>query len=147
MSPGVSSANSRTSGSGREPGRSGSRSFVKYGFASPVLATAPDRAHAGEEPGDNGFPAAVEEGAYQDGWHRTEDVSYLVVRRGEHRPRDGTRVEANELSATNAWRSVNFKDAFGAAPIVFAQVASKSFRTPLVHRLRRITPTGFDVRL
>ena len=94
-----------------------------------------------------GFSAAIEEWAYLDGQHWTEDVGYLVVTQGRHQLVDGTLVEAGQPPLKNGWHSMKFRHSFENAPVVLSQVISVNASTPLVTRQRNVTAEGFEVRL
>ncbi|MXX72099.1 MAG: hypothetical protein F4205_07660 [Gemmatimonadetes bacterium] len=93
------------------------------------------------------FNAAIEEWAYLDGSHWTEDVGYLVVTQGLHRLVDGTLVEAGQRPLGNDWHPVKLRHSFEEAPVVLSQVMSVNGTTPLVTRQRNITEKRFEVRL
>ena len=126
----------------------------KGGFEFPVLVTT-IRTHNGLQTahmrlsnvGNDGFEAAIEEWAYQDGWHWIEDVSYLVVNEGDHRLPDGTRIAAARPAATHEWQTVEFSFPFADKPVVLSHCMTTTGSDPVVTRQRHVQEGSFEVCL
>jgi len=128
----------------------------EHGHLDPVVI-ATISSYVGDQPahmrlegvGQYGCDVFIEEWTYLDHYHMREDVSYLVVARGEHRLRDGALVKAGHASVGHSWRTIQFQGdlAFSNAPIVFTMSQTLTRPTPVVTRQQNIGRTSFDVRL
>lgn len=77
--------------------------------------------------------------------HTAEVLDYFVVEAGAHTLRDGTRMVAGHLQASDtSWADVSFSQSFDAAPIVFTQLSHSSIGA-YTSRLTGIDENGFSV--
>jgi PKD repeat protein len=96
----------------------------------------------------NSFMLRLREGAYLDGIHGLETVSYMVMEAGTYTMPDGTIVLAAHapVSAT-AFADIDFAQTFSENPVITAAVITDGAGVPVAHRLRRITATGFEAMI
>ena len=99
----------------------------------------------------NSFEIRIQEWDYRDGRHTYEALDYLVVEAGEYVLDDGTILFAkNELEQTQRWKTYGLGDTFRDAeqdPIVFAQVVTNNDPSAVTTRVRKVTPTEFQIKL
>ena len=94
------------------------------------------------------FAYKLEEWAYEDGGHTTEDVSYLVLEAGTHTFSDGTYLEVGQIgNVTQNFTSTNFSQTFELQPVVFAQAQTENGSDPIVTRMESVTTDQFRVRV
>ena len=96
----------------------------------------------------DGFWIRVQEWGYLDGKHANEAVTYTAMERGRHQLPDGAWVEAGRLAkGTTTFATTTFSEPFGEMPVVFSTVTSVNEADAVVTRMRRISVTGFQVRM
>ena len=114
---------------------------LSYEGAQPAVARVRDVDGAG-------FTAEVVEYPYLDGRHAAESVGWLALERGVHTLAGGGLAEAGTAEAGGSrWVTVAFEAPFAAPPVVLASAASADDPEAAAVRLRRVTATGFQVRL
>lgn len=97
---------------------------------------------------DSSFEMRLEEWEYQDGVHAAEDVSWIAVEAGVHTLESGLTIAAGSETAINqSFGNVSFGTDFGAAPVVFSQVASQNDATAVVTRQRNVDGDSFQISL
>lgn len=76
-------------------------------------------------------------------------LSYLVVERGRHTLADGTEFEAGWVddAAQAHPTAVSFVRPFAVAPVVVSSIAAQNVAAAAVSRSRRVTESGFVLRL
>lgn len=89
---------------------------------------------------------------YLDTSHPTEQIGYMALTPGRHPQNDGSLWEAGTVSlggtvATDSWLNVNFAQAHGSVPKVFAVAQTYEGTATVAVRLRNISATGFQVAL
>lgn len=89
----------------------------------------------------------IEEWAYRDGAHITEDCPYLVVEAGVHRLEDGTVIEAGTVQTDHQWKGITFSHEFGTVPVLLTGVMSEKGGDPVVVRVHNLSRTGALLRL
>jgi PKD repeat protein len=96
-----------------------------------------------------GFEIRIQEWDYLDSVHGQETVGYLVVEQGQHRLGGTILVEAGSLLSHHTTRfvTVRFRQAFDVTPVVLTAVASAYGRDAVTTRVRKVTPSRFQVRL
>jgi hypothetical protein len=95
----------------------------------------------------NSFQVQIQEWAYLDGPHTTENLSYMVVEAGHHQMNDGTWYDAGHVSVDDPFQEVPFHGAFDAQPVVFSQIMTDDHSQPMVTRMQGVTANKFDCRL
>ena len=99
----------------------------------------------------NSFEIRIQEWDYRDGRHTYEALDYLVVDSGEYVLDDGTILFAkNEVEQTQRWKTYGLGDTFRDAaqdPIVFAQVVTNNDPAAVTTRVRKVTPTEFQIKI
>jgi len=96
------------------------------------------------------FEFQLDEWAYQNGSHGSEDVSYLVVERGEYLLPGGGAVVAGRTPGVdneNPFTQAFPEGAFVTPPVVLAQLASDDGSRAVVVRLQDVTVDGFNLRI
>ena len=93
------------------------------------------------------FEYQLEEWSYLDGVHSHETISSLVMETGAYTTTDGTRIGVGNASTNHVFTRVNFVQTFTEVPVVFSQAQSRNGVNPIVVRQRKISNTGFDVRV
>jgi hypothetical protein len=124
----------------------------KRPFSREPVVTVGGASHNGSEPvlarvrnvTRTSFQVRLDEWAYQDGDHMLETVSYLAAEPGRH-TLGGVTVEAGAMTAADDPRTVQFSQAFGKPPVVFAQVAGTNDPTTVTTRVSDVH--GGDVRV
>lgn len=96
-----------------------------------------------------GFELRIQEWDYLDGIHGEEQVSYIVMERGSHLLKDGTRVEAGKFNtaATESFDRVSFVQPFAVTPVIIGGIVSYYDDVAVAGRVRNIDVNGFDYRL
>lgn len=96
-----------------------------------------------------GFFVRLQEWDYLDDAHATETLGYLVVERGSHQLPNGAWLEADEIvvGTGRSWQSSRFLAPFSTSPVLLSSVATNHDTSPVATRLRRITPTDFEVMM
>jgi hypothetical protein len=115
----------------------------------PISANGSDPCHARVKNVTSvGFSNLVETWLYEDGAHAADEtMSYMAVDRGVQSVL-GLKLEADAVEASGSWKTVQFKQSFNNAPVVFAQVVSSDHGTkPLSHRINNVTTTSFQIKL
>jgi len=93
------------------------------------------------------FEYQIEEWTYQDGYHKPEDIFYLVLEAGRHTLADGTILEAGTVETDDAWVTGSFTSSFDDLPVVLTHCQTRNGGDPVVTRNRNIDNAGFEVRL
>jgi len=96
----------------------------------------------------NGFEYQIDEWEYLDGAHTREKVAYLAMEEGPE-VIGGREFEAGIINEVDHnWTSVRFKnDNFDGQQTVICQQATSNGAQATCIRIRRVTATGFQVRL
>lgn len=94
-----------------------------------------------------GFDIRLREWSYQDGLHKVEQVSYLVIEQGRHQLEGGAVVEAGYFDATSSTVPVTFQQPFSTVPIVLTTVSSDNDSSPASGRIHDITNGQFGYLL
>lgn len=84
---------------------------------------------------------------YQDGSHKPEFLSYLVLETGTQRANNGTLIETGKTSVNHEFKSISFESDFDSQPVVLTQPQVVQGAHPAVTRNNNVTADGFDVRL
>jgi hypothetical protein len=94
------------------------------------------------------FDFKIEEWAYLNGSHVTEDLDFLVIERGVHLLADGRLIEVGWVEdANHVWRYVPLSGEFFDIPVVLSQSQTYNGADPIVTRQRSVGTVGFEVRL
>lgn len=98
---------------------------------------------------DQGFELRFQEWDYRDGWHRYEDVPYVVLQSGRYTLSDGSVWEVGtfDLGGTRSWASVAFTAAFARPPHLFLTVQTDNGPQAVAVRARNLTVNGFQAAL
>ncbi len=89
----------------------------------------------------------IEEWDYLDGWHTTEEITYVVVEAGTHKLEDNLALTVGLTTANNSWATVNFTNVLGSTPVVISRSQTDNDAAAIVTRQRNITHTSFQVRV
>ncbi len=121
-------------------------------FQNPVVIVGPPSYH-GTQPcvirlrhvKSNSFEIRIQEWMYLDGYHMSENVSYMVVEAGVHFLPDGTMWEAGKfnLSGTLKWQKVTFPSPFSAQPLVFQTIQTFNGYQAVTMRQKGVTADHF----
>lgn len=121
----------------------------------PVVVVSPATFNGGQ-PGitrirnvtENGFEVQFDEWSYLDGYHVTEDYSYLAVVPGEWWTDNGQiEIQATQVDVGTSFQTVTLPRTTGSTPVVFAQVASARDTTPVAVRVRNVGTSSFQIKL
>jgi len=96
------------------------------------------------------FDIRIEEYESDDGSHTTEDVSYLVIEKGNHTLGGGQKVVAEEVAVDHNWLLVDTSAALfpaGDTPVIIASVVSDNDHNTVTTRLKLVDDNSFEVRL
>lgn len=86
--------------------------------------------------GRDRFKFQIEEWAYQDALHATEQVSFVVMEAGQHTLANGTRIEAGKDNAVGtSWKSLSLGHSFTNLPVVLVQSQTTNETEAIVTRL------------
>lgn len=96
-----------------------------------------------------GFSLRLRQWDYLDGTQAPEIVTYLVVERGYHRLADGTAIAAGHFQAdtTDGFSATAYAMPFNTTPVVLASVTTVGDSATATHRIRDVTPFGFEASL
>ncbi|MCF6355679.1 MAG: choice-of-anchor D domain-containing protein [Candidatus Polarisedimenticolaceae bacterium] len=96
-----------------------------------------------------GFELKIQEWEYLDGEHADEQVNYIVMERGNHVLKDGTRIEAGQFEASNtdAFETVLFVRPKAVPPVILSSVVSYNEEDAVTGRIREIDEEGFQYLL
>ena len=94
------------------------------------------------------FSLFIQESSNQDGFHTTEQVSYLVLEAGTWQLPNGDilqtgTVESDQL-ISEKWQSIVFSETFDSTPGVFTQVQTNNDPDLVQTRQRNISNNGFE---
>ena len=125
-------------------------------FSDPVVVAKP-LSYNGGDPAvlrirnvdSTGFEIRIQEWEYLDGTHTTENVSYIVMERGNYILEDGAKVEAGtfDTDITSSFGWVDFSQTFNQAPVVITAVSSYHEADTVTTRVRNISINGFEFRM
>ena len=94
-----------------------------------------------------GFQFQIDEWDYRDGSHIEESLSYLAAQPGQS-DLEGAPIVAGTLQdVAGTLQAFKFETAFKAPPVILFQVEANDSSPALVVRPRRITTTGFELRI
>ncbi len=146
---------------------------LKRNYSHPVVIAKP-LSYKGTDPAivrirkvtSNSFKIRVQEWDYLDNnrTHTYENVSYLVVEKGEYTLEDGTKLLAENINLneyinryTNGceedetvenWQSVDFPPlSFSRKPVVIASIVSINEKDPVTLRIKNVSTSGFDIAM
>lgn len=93
----------------------------------------------------------IDEWNYLDGYHATEDFSFMVMENGNH-TFEGLKAEAGIVESVSTYEdyfsSHQFSQDFSQAPVVFAQLIEENGNMgALTVRIKNITSSSMEVRL
>ncbi|HSI62850.1 MAG TPA: thrombospondin type 3 repeat-containing protein, partial [Candidatus Saccharimonadia bacterium] len=94
-----------------------------------------------------GFEWQFDEWDYQDGSHPEETVHYIVAEQGTYLIAGLLWEFGRSTGVTHTAANKTFTEAFPAAPVVLAQVATINETSAVSPRLSNISATGFTVQL
>jgi hypothetical protein len=124
-------------------------------YVNPVVVAGPV-SHNGGDPvsirirnvNTAGFEIRLQEWDYLDGLHTTETVNYLVLEAGSYTLKNGTRIEAANLS-TNAttFKTVVFDQRFNTIPVVMTSLTSFNDTQAVTGRVDRVQKNSFQYRM
>ncbi len=92
------------------------------------------------------FQHNLQEWDYLDGSHVNESMGFLALENGAQ-SLGNLDADAGSVNINQNWVTVNFSQAFGAAPVVVAQVASFAGGQAVTTRVRNVTASSFQIRL
>lgn len=124
-------------------------------FDSPPIVTMGPISFNGGDPStlrirnvsEDGFQFQIDEWDYRDGSHTEESFSYLAVQSGLL-DLDGLPAVAGKIEAVGGTlRSFTFDTPFQSPPVILFQIEASDTSPALVVRPRRITATGFQLRI
>jgi hypothetical protein len=88
----------------------------------------------------------LEEWAYQDGGHSSEEINYIVLESGNHDPSSGVSMFAGKVTADGSgWKTVNFDPNWNSQSYVYSQVMTLNDSTPVTTRVTEFGTSSFDV--
>lgn len=95
------------------------------------------------------FQIRLQEYDYLDGGHSLEEISYLIVERGNHVLASGGVIEAGSVSSVMSSPSsaFTFAGSFGGTPILLATLASFNNSQAAVVRISGLSASGATLRL
>lgn len=97
------------------------------------------------------FEIRVQEWDYLDGWHTSEQVSWLAMERGHFTLPNGAEVEAGTISTnscgTVSFAGVTFSETFNSTPVVISSVMTFNGSDAVATRNRNIATNGFEVTM
>ena len=124
-------------------------------YVNPVVVAGPV-SHNGDDPvvirirnvDTAGFEIRLQEWDYLNDWHTTERVNYMVLEAGSYTLKNGTRIEAANLS-TNAttFKTVVFAQWFNTIPIVMTTLTSFNDTQAVTGRVDRVRKNSFQYRM
>jgi len=124
----------------------------QHSFANPVVIVGPPTYH-GHDPGvvrirnvnSNSFELRIQEWNYNNGFHVTESVSWMVVEAGDHTLPDGTVWEAGvyEMDGTNRWNEIPLSHKMGMPPVILQTVQSLNGADVVTTRLTSVNGYEF----
>ncbi len=92
------------------------------------------------------FDVRLEEWAYQDGGHVTEELNYFVFKQGSHATDIGVDVYAGTVTVDGSgWTTVDFTPGWSAQSYVYAQVQTVNDSTPVTTRVTEFGNGTFDI--
>merc|ERR1719197_410875 len=95
----------------------------------------------------NGFKARIREWDYLDGPHTTESISYMVVERGCHNPREvGGYCAGTAENRNTDFAKITFAQKM-EDPVVFATMASQSNNRPFVPVIKAVKKKSFKLKI
>lgn len=95
----------------------------------------------------NSFEFQFAEYAYQDGWHTTERLSWIVMEEGVHVLPNGQKLQAGYTSVGRRGGRVDFSEVFETVPVVMSQVTTYNGSLSTTPAQWNVSGSGFDVIL
>jgi hypothetical protein len=98
---------------------------------------------------DNSFKLKFQEFSYDDGFHASEQVDYMVVKRGRSVLKNGASMEAGtfKLDGTGLWKQYTFSEKFHQKPRIVANMQTTNGVQAALVRIRHISTTGFQAAI
>ena len=93
------------------------------------------------------FQYQIEEWAYLDGAHTTEQIHYVVMEAGTYTSSAGNRVEVNTMTTDHQFTRKDFFHHFTNRPIVLTQAQTRNGSHQIVTRQRKVSSNGTDIRV
>lgn len=94
----------------------------------------------------DGFEVQFDEWDYLDGFHTSEQATYIALSEGEH-DFDGLKVIAGSASVDTSWQANSFSSSFASAPAVFARQVTSNDSNATTTRISEVSSSGFMLRL
>ncbi|MEL7407076.1 MAG: CARDB domain-containing protein [Cyanobacteria bacterium J06558_2] len=125
-----------------------------HSYDNPVVFALPLSRHGGDPATvritnleSDRFTAYLQEPEYKDGWHVTENFSYLVLEAGDWVLEDGTLLEVGTVDTrkltTQGWENLDFDLDFESTPAILSQVQTYNGNQFVRTRQRRASVDGF----
>lgn len=93
------------------------------------------------------FQYQIEEWAYLDGPHTTEQIHYVVMEAGAYTSSAGNRVEVNTMTTDHRFTRKDFTQNFTNRPVVLTQAQTRNGGHQIVTRQRKVSSNGTDIRV
>lgn len=93
------------------------------------------------------FQYQIEEWAYLDGPHTTEQIHYVVMEAGTYTSSAGNRVEVNTMTTDHQFTRKDFSQHFTNRPVVLTQAQTRNGSHQIVTRQRKVSSNGTDIRV
>jgi len=95
-----------------------------------------------------GFKFKIDEWLYQNGKHKRETISFIVIEQGRPIINNlGLEIEADTLITNNNFKQQSFQQAFTTTPVILTQSQTNNGSDPVVTRQQNATDSGFEVKL
>ena len=131
---------------------------LRKNFSDPVVVAKP-LSYNGGDPAvvrirnvtPTSFDIRIQEWNCLDGWHTSEEVSWLAMERGHWTLSNGAEVEAGTIATdscgTGSFASVSFSSSFSSKPVVVSSVMTFNSGDTVATRNRNIATSGFQVTM
>ncbi len=100
---------------------------------------------------DDSFSVYIQEGVNDDGIHKKERLSYIVLEAGAWKLPDGSILEVGTVNTnsttTSSWSSINFNSDFSETPAILSQVQTDNDEQFVRTRQNSSSIAGFDLAL
>jgi hypothetical protein len=122
-------------------------------YTDPVVVTSvgtyndPDPVHARvRNAGSGSFEVRLEEWAYQDGTHGSEDVNYILLESGKHETSTGVTMFADKIAVSGSeWKKVDFNPGWDEQSYIYSQVMTVNDQTPVTTRVAEFGNASFEI--
>ncbi len=89
----------------------------------------------------------IDEWDYLDGGHASENISYIVLEKGEHNLGGEQVVQVDKLDVNNNWTTASYTHSFSGIPVVLSQAQTVNVGAAMVTRQQNISASSVQLKI